>query len=394
MQQGDSRSGRILVFAPSFEPAVRAGGPARSLSNLVRVLGDDHIVDVVTPDRDLGDTAPFPGLSGRKVTRGQSTVFYLDESSFVQWRSLLARLSENRYDLIMVNSAWNHTMALAPATLSLARRLHGPVLLMPRGELEPGALALKSAKKQLAGPVFRGLYRRAVALVGATSLEEAANAKAWFPETPVVMTMNNLPDEIPFGRPATSADNLRLLFLSRINPQKGLLPLLSGLRESTMPVSLAIVGPVEDAAYWALCQQAISGLPAHVKVHHTPLAERHEIAPLLWNSDCMALLTAGENYGHVIAEALQAGCPVITTPTTPWTQVIRSGGGSIVESRDDPAEVAAVFEQWATKSPEGLAASRLAAREAFETFASQAGPNIVELALEALYGGMGVTNPQ
>ena len=52
---------RILVFAPSFYPAVRAGGPARSLTNLVRELESEFIIDVVTSDRDLG--RPNPSLA-------------------------------------------------------------------------------------------------------------------------------------------------------------------------------------------------------------------------------------------------------------------------------------------------------------------------------------------
>jgi glycosyltransferase involved in cell wall biosynthesis len=377
---------RILIFAPAYEPAVRAGGPARSLVNLVRQLEGTHAFDVVTRDRDLGESEPYPGLSGRRVTRGRTTVYYLDDSSPAHWRSLVVRLSDRRYDLVMVNSYWDQTMALAPVALRLARRLHGPVLLMPRGELEPGALALKARKKALAAPAYRAVYRRGVSLVGATSEEEAANVREWFPGTRVVMTTNNLPDAIPWGAPVSRHVTLQVVFLSRISPKKGLLPLLEGLRHVTGPIKLSIVGPIEDAAYWMACEQAIAAVPEHVSVVHTPLAERHEIAPLLWDADCLALLTAGENYGHVIAEALQAGCPVITTPTTPWTDVIRAGGGEIVERRDDPREVAAVIDRWSSKDPAELADSRVAARAAFEAFASQSGPNIIDLALEALYG--------
>lgn len=365
---------------------MKAGGPARSLVNLVRRLEGAHTVDVVTRDRDLGDTEPFPGLSGRRVARGRITIYYLDEFSLVQWKSLIRDLGQYKYDLIMVNSFWDHRMALAPVVLKLAHMLHGPLLLMPRGELEPGALALKASKKRVFGAVFRRIYRSGVALVGATSLEEASNARAWFPVTPVLLTTNNLPDAVPWGHPDARSEALRLVFLSRITPKKGLLPLLAALRVATAPISLSIVGPIEDADYWARCQQAILNLPSHVTVAHSPLAQRDEIASLLWNSDGMVLLTAGENYGHVIAEALQAGCPVITTPTTPWTNVIRGGGGAIVEHRDDPAEVAAVLDQWVAMSSEELAESRLAARAAFETFSAQTGPNIIDLALETLYG--------
>lgn len=102
----------------------------------------------------------------------------------------------------------------------------------------------------------------------------------------------------------------------------------------------------------------------------------------------MVLLTAGENYGHVLAESLQAGCPVITTPTTPWTNVIQGGGGEIVSDSRDPVEVAAVLDRWARLGPEQLAATRRSAVKAFAEFESKADPNVIELALDYLAQGV------
>lgn len=376
---------RILMLAPSFYPAVRAGGPARSLTNLVREIESEFIVDVVTSDRDLGAAEPFAGLSGRWVTRGLTTVYYLDRSSTHQLVALLKKLARNKYDLIVVNSIWDYRYALAPVLLASIRVLKGPVLLLPRGELEPGALALKSRKKRLAGPAFRAVYRHGVSVFAATSRDEADNIQTWIPGRPVVTSTNNLPDAIPWGEPTHSHPHLHVLFLSRVDRKKGLRELLRGLDRTTREINVSIVGPTNDPKYWQECKQAITQLPEHVVVARTELAERHEIPNLLWNSDCMVLLTAGENYGHVIAESLQAGCPVITTPTTPWTDVIRGGGGEIVENRDDTTEVARVLDRWAAKTPDELAEDRHKARAAFDEFTAGAGPNVIELALSVLY---------
>ncbi len=354
------------------------------MTNLVNTVSQRHQVVAVAPDRDLGDSEPFPGLSGRMLTRGNARVFYVSGSSPRQWTSLLRQLSSQQFDLIVVNSVWDPRYALLPVVLKSIRVLHGPVLLLPRGELEPGALALKQWRKRLAGPAFRSAYRHGVSLFGATSAAEATNISAWFGGKPVVTTTNNLPDAISWGVPATPSNHLRALFLSRINPKKGLLHLLVGLSQVTREIHLSIVGPTEDPEYWQKCQHVIAQMPPHVTVTHNELAQRDEIPALLWNSDCMILPTAGENYGHVIAEALQAGCPVITTPTTPWTQVIREGGGNLIDDREDSATLAALLDRWAGKTLDELAAARRSAREAFEQFSTVAGPNIVELALAAL----------
>ena len=44
------------------------------------------------------------------------------------------------------------------------------------------------------------------------------------------------------------------------------------------------------------------------------------------------LPTAGENFGHVIAESLSQSCPVMIMDVTPWTAVVAGGGGIIVPS--------------------------------------------------------------
>ena len=375
---------QILIFAPSFEPAVKSGGPARSLSNLERELRKDFDVDVVTRDRDLGDVAPFEGLSGRSVRRGTTIVHYINERSPRQWWSVIRRLRRNDYALIMINSFWDPAMALLPCVLRRVGAIQGEVLLLPRGELEPGALAMKARKKTLAGPAFRALYRQAVTVFGATSRSEADNISRWFPEAKVVTTTNNIPDSIDFGVPREQSSILRAIFLSRINAKKGLLPLLRGLALTKSEIRLTIVGPVEDPAYWRECEGAIRDLPEHVTVIHQGAAPRDSIGPLLWNADCMVLLTAGENYGHVIAESLQAGCPVITTPTTPWTHVLRLGGGEIIEDRDDPTQVAATLDSWAGKTLSAKSASRHRAREAFSSFQQASGPNMIRLALDSL----------
>ena len=47
--------------------------------------------------------------------------------------------------------------------------------------------------------------------------------------------------------------------------------------------------------------------------------------------------TLGENFAHVIAEALSVGCPVFITADTPWTELIQSGAAKTIISDEQPA---------------------------------------------------------
>lgn len=376
-------SRKVLIFAPSFEPAVAAGGPARSLTNLASALSAEYRLTVVTADRDLGSSRPFRGLSGRWTTRRGAEVFYLNVRSVRQWLTVGRELRAAEFDLILLNSIWNLPFSAFPALGRLMGLLHGPIVLMPRGELDPGALAHRARRKRLLKPLAKVLYRKAVIGFAATSEAEAQAVGTWYPSVPIVLT-TNIPEPIEFGVPADQDSFLRLVFVSRVHPKKGLLQALQSLRFVTRPTRLKIAGPIDDRAYWEECCEVIDILPAHVRVDYLGLVGRDELPALLWSSDATLFLTAGENYGHVIAESLQAGCPVITTATTPWTGVIRAGGGRIVEDPQDSPGVASIIDAWAARSNEAKAAERLAALQAYRTYSAASRENVVGLAFRTL----------
>src|SRR5580704_7209535 len=54
---------RILCFASHFIPGFRAGGPIRSLQRIINGLSDNFEFRVVTRDRDLAASEPYPGVA-------------------------------------------------------------------------------------------------------------------------------------------------------------------------------------------------------------------------------------------------------------------------------------------------------------------------------------------
>ena len=53
---------RILIFIDWYIPAFKAGGPIRSVFNIVTQLSDVFEFYIITGDRDLGDLIPYPDL--------------------------------------------------------------------------------------------------------------------------------------------------------------------------------------------------------------------------------------------------------------------------------------------------------------------------------------------
>jgi glycosyltransferase involved in cell wall biosynthesis len=375
---GTATRKRILIFAPSFYPAIRAGGPARSLTNLVDELASAHDVDVVTSDRDHGSTSPFPNLSGRTVHRGEARIHYWNTARRASYIRSIRTVAGQPFDIVLLNSIWSIPFSFIPATMRLVGMLRtSNLILMPRGELEPGALALESSKKATAMPVVRRVYRSAVDVFGATSDSEMENLARWNPGLPV-LRVSVSPDAVPFGAPSEEASRLRLLFLGRIHPTKGLLPLLRALSGAPFDLELSIAGPVGDEEYWQECQAAIQLLDPLTQVRYIGEVSRVAAVHLLHEHDAVVSLTAGENFGHVFAEALQAGCPVVATPFTPWTSTLENGGGFVVLDRDDPREVAEVLGLLAAMSRAERAELRKSARSAYEQWREDRPGNVID----------------
>lgn len=88
-----------------------------------------------------------------------------------------------------------------------------------------------------------------------------------------------------------------------------------------------IYGPQEDQAYWRQCESLIDALPKHIQVHSFGAVPPHQVSDIMASHDLFFLPTRGENYGHVIAEALSAGTPVLISDTTAWRDLQQAGVG-------------------------------------------------------------------
>lgn len=377
---GQTQRKRVLVLAPSFWPAVNAGGPARSLSNLVYDQSEDYEVTVLTADRDLGADHSYSSLSGRWHSWHGARVFYLDVGSPSQWLRVLRYISKQEFDLILLNSVWNVPFSLVPAMLVRVGILRGPVTLMPRGELEPGALDIKPTKKRLAAPVLKRLHAAVVESFGSTSESEATAIASWLPSARILRTTNS-PEKVEFGKPRPRGDEFAVVFVSRINEKKGLLEALRGLSKVTANVQFLVCGPVDGEDYWNQCLRAARHLPSNVRFKYVGPVDRVTVGRVLRDADLFLFLTAGENYGHVIAESLQAGCSVMTTDTTPWSRAIASGGGTLIGDRRDESEIASAIDAWAALTTDELRARRFDAARAFELAVDDQPDDIIRLAL-------------
>jgi glycosyltransferase involved in cell wall biosynthesis len=330
MASPESRPLRIVAAVEWYPPAYKAGGPIRSVHNLMSLLRDQtsHRLEVVCGAYDIHSDAVVEGITPNKTHHHDGVaVTYLTRDRWTSrmWRELL-KGSQDRpaTDILYLNSLFSVPFALTP--LRVARSLGVKVVLAPRGMLGAGALAIKPRKKKLFLAVarFAGWFRD-VRWHASTEVE-AADIHRSFPGAQVVVASN-----APIGRckgvkRVEIGVNLPLRFivLGRVHRIKNLHFALEALSAARLPpqgVVVELVGPTEDEDYLAhLMSLARPGLT----IEFTGAVPPHELATVWMRGHALLMPTTHENFGHAIVEAWAHGRPVLLSDKTPWRDLAQA----------------------------------------------------------------------
>jgi glycosyltransferase involved in cell wall biosynthesis len=324
----------ILVVMDYYLPAFKAGGPVRSISNLVDLLGDEFDFYIVARDRDCDETQSFPGVEiERWLERDGYHVCYVRGPG-----SLGRCFRDAPFDLVYLNSFFS-SFAIATLVLRrLGRMRRTPVVLAPRGELSAQALGLKKTKKRwfLALARWTGLHRD---VIWQASSEMERQEISTYSAGSIQVTPN-IPARVEVvpgdleRKPPKPAGEARFVFLSRIARKKNLDFALRLLGDIEGRVVFDIYGTPEDREYLDRCTELMNRLPAHVEARFLGPVPPDRVHATLLDYHFFLFPTLNENFGHVILEALLAGLPVITSDQTYWRGLELSSAGWDISLED------------------------------------------------------------
>ncbi|MBV1899522.1 MAG: glycosyltransferase [Cycloclasticus sp.] len=348
---------RVLVFVHYYLPGYKAGGPLRTIANMADHLAEEVEFLIVTSDRDLGDSGPYVNVNlNTWVSVGEAQVFYCtpERQTIASFTKLI---NETPHDLLYLNSFFDSVFTVRPLyARTLGRFQKKPTLLAPRGEFSKGALKLKRIKKNIYiwGAKIFGLCNKI--LWHASSEYEAEDIKRFFsiPDDKVFIALD-LPAkvaEVRYEKIKWEKESaLKLIFLSRISAKKNLDFALRLLSKVACEVIFHIYGPKEDLGYWANCEALIEALPENVNVKYCGIVIPDDVGQTFAAYDLFLFPTLGENYGHVIAEAISVGTPVLLSDQTPWRNLKPDGLGWDLPLEHEQ-EFVNIIEECASQSQE------------------------------------------
>jgi glycosyltransferase involved in cell wall biosynthesis len=310
---------KVLHVSPSFYPSRAYGGTIRSGYGLCRSLaGLGCDVRVLTTDTDgLGHVLDM--ASDRELQVGDLRIRYCHKNfrhsvspallsflpSYIKWA-----------DVVHLTAVYSFPTF---PTLFLCRLFNKPVVWSPRGALQRWEGSSRTSYKWVWESICRGLAAKNNLVLHVTSQDEAEQSLSRFPDLRAVVVRNGV--DVPHNlRRSVSNGELRLLYLGRLHPIKGIELLLEacGIIKS-LPLG------------WHLCI-AGGGSPLYVdflrsKVEELGLSKQVEFVgevfeenkdALFAQSDVALVPSYVENFGIVVAESLAHAVPVIASKGTPW----------------------------------------------------------------------------
>jgi len=319
---------KILITYDYFTPAFRAGGPTRSLHNLVSFLGKDLDIYVLTTDRDH-DGTPLDVVKDEWVDfNGDAKVYYASTANQgLKARSVIAAL---RPDLIHINGMFSPFATIAP--LAFAKANGTKLAISPRGMLQRHSLRIKSFKKQAYLKVVWLLYLNKLSVHWHfTTLQEQSEFQERFDFKGETMLIGNVPAFYMLDhaiKPIEKHNPVKLMTVALVSPMKNHLKVLEALRQVTnLEVQYDIYGPVIDKAYWQKCEQVIETLPDNIKVNLKGEVNPNNLHQIYADYHFYIQPSQSENFGHSLFEALACGLPVITSDQTPWRKLEQKQAG-------------------------------------------------------------------
>lgn len=328
----------MILVTGSYYPAQR-GGPDNSVHQMLSNLSaDNHRKPLVLADfSHLSETQKKNyAIVNNKITLIDGVQVQFSKRGGIHLLSHLYLLFKQivKTEKVYIVSFFSFHSLL---TFILATIIGKPIIISPRGELDPAAFQYKIAKKKIYLKLFKTLFLRDNLIFHATSDLEKKFIQNKFDKIIKVVVVPNLASKkskYPIKKTIDFKKGLKIGFLGRLHPKKNLENLITGFllfdkSKEKRNNSLILAGRPDHPGY----EQTLLTLKKSNKnikfIGHVEGSTKEDF----WKSlDILCMPSLNENFGNVVIEALARGIPVLTSHGTPWECLKSAGCGYWVPS--------------------------------------------------------------
>lgn len=298
----------ICHVVESLDPA--AGGPARSVPSLGAAVHEAGANVQLYINKKSGQNE-----AGQATAKNHLPVYPIQQlNKAVQAFSA----TKQKNTIIHSHGIWlplNHHASVT------AKRRTVPLIISPRGMLEPWARSYRSWKKAIAWNLYQRRDLGAASVLHATSVQEAKNLQALGLNIPIVIIANGVDAHAKAETVEHRNNQKTALFLSRIHPIKGLINLVRAWAEVRPDNWQVIVAGPDEDGYQKEVEHELQRYTLSDAFKFIGSVSDQDKWQHYASADLFILPSHSENFGIVVAEALASGTPVITTTGTPWEEL-------------------------------------------------------------------------
>ncbi|MBU7582678.1 MAG: hormogonium polysaccharide biosynthesis glycosyltransferase HpsP [Nostoc sp. TH1S01] len=353
---------RILQIVPSI--SLIYGGPSQMVLGLAPALAKEGVkVTILTTDSN-GDTGqqPLDVPLNHPIQQDGYEIIYFRCAPFRRYKFSLDLLNWLKNHAVEFDLAHIHALfsPISSAAAMVCRQQKLPYILRPLGTLDPADLQKKKQLKKLYVELLERNNLAGAAAIHFTSEQEAKISERFGVNTKdLVIPLGVKPTQKTSssavrGQLGISEDVPLVLFMSRIDPKKGLnllIPALEKLLANDCKFHFVLAGTnPQDPDYEQNIKSQIENSPLRSHTTITGFVSGELKAGLLQAADLFVLPSYYENFGIAVAEAMVAGIPVVISDQVHiWQQVSDSQSGWVGKT-----EVSSLFEllQQALQSPQ------------------------------------------
>lgn len=264
---------------------------------------------------------------------------------------LRQRLDEENPDILHLNGLW---MYPSHAALRWSQARRRPRIIAPHGMLDPWALAVSGWKKQLVRLAFEDRNLQGATVLHALCEAEHDAMRAFGLRNPIAIIPNGVDPKTALGEHAAPpwADHLPqgariLLFLGRLHPKKGLVPLLRSMALAPdLDIWRLVIAGWDQNGHRAELEALARDLDLEERLHFTgPLHGAAKHAALA-AADAFILPSFSEGLPMAVLEAWAFGLPVLMTAECNLPEGF-DHGAAIKISTEPPALASALREMGA-----------------------------------------------
>ena len=336
---------KILHITASYKPAYTYGGPIVSVSRLCECLtraqsrklkAESEKIDLEVFTTTANGRNELDVEVGKPVMVNNVPVTYFkrwtkDHSHFSPGivfhlnKTLRQAQDDNIKLIIHIHAWWNLVSVLS---CLVAKWYKVPVVLSPRGMLNFHTYSTgnKALKKIIHLSIGRKLLKYCV--MHATTNKEKAEIVDFINNKDITVISNLVGPgklDFKFDKEKQTNETFKIVFLSRINPIKGLELLFDALSILRLDYHLTIAGTGDENYIKSLKRKAES-LKLSGRIKWLGQITAQDKFELLAEHDLLVLTSYNENFANVVIESLSVGTPVLVSEQVGLADYVKSNG--------------------------------------------------------------------